>query len=458
MTDVLFVGLINSIWQLTAIYLVGLLAVSSLRKARANFSYLAWVSATAAASVAPWISLYVLRHSATTAHTWAWRSEPIRDFGLWLSGNSSGVRINPAHPDWWHLFVIAACVLYAAWLVIRIGRLISGWLKIRRVIAASSVCDDARMRRLLLACRPQRYPTKVVIRMSGEAVLPFAVGFRNPTIVLPHFLASESDEVLGVVLAHELAHIERNDWLVNLFLLVISLPFNFHPCIALMLRRVQASREAACDELASGCVASPSIYARALLDLASMFVQHKNSLAAVYKETALGVFDGSTLSDRVRRLMDRTPQLSTRASKWALAACLALLLAGTLATTRFALASPPKTMDNSAIAGIWTGQLIDHNAENGKIGHSPIYLQLQRDDSAIKGVTGPDAGNAFPIQSAELNGDKLHYTAVTPAQNGVTVSWSFDLTISGDQMSGTGHAVRNDQHTWDVEVNLARKQ
>ncbi len=465
MTDILFVGLINSVWQSIAIYIVGLVAVSSLRRARANFAYLVWVAATVAASTAPWISLYVSRHSIATVHTWAWRSEPIRDFGLWLSGNSSGIRINAEHPDWWHGFVIVACVLYGAWLVTRIARLINGWLKVRHVILVAAICDEARMHRLLAACRSRKCPTKILVRTSADALVPFAVGFRNPTVVLPKFLASESDDVLGVVLAHEVAHIDRNDWLTNLFLLVISAPLSFHPCISLMLRKVQACREAACDELASGCMASPSIYARALLDLASMFVQHQNSLAAAYKGTALGVFDGSTLSDRVRRLMDRTPQLSSKISKWVLAACLALLFAGTVATTRFALASPPKAMDNSPVAGVWTGQLtdrntgiIDQNTGASKIGHSPIYLELQTDDSAIKGVTGPDANNAFPIQSAELSGDKLHFTAVTPAQEGVTVLWSFDLTISGNQMSGTGHAVRNDQHAWDVEVNLTRKQ
>jgi beta-lactamase regulating signal transducer with metallopeptidase domain len=450
MTDVLFVGLTNSIWQLTAIYLVGLLAVSSLRRASANFSYLAWVAATVAASTAPWISLYVLRNDAATVHTWAWRSEPFRDFGLWLTGNSSGVRVDLARPDRWHLFAIAACVFYAAWSVARTGRLINGWLKVRRVIASSSVCDDARTCRLLSTWRPRTCPTRIGIRLSDEALVPFAVGFRNATVVLPQFLASESDDVLSVVLAHELAHIDRNDWLLNLVLLVISLPLSFHPCIAFMLRRVQASREAACDELASGCVASPSIYARALLDLASMFVQHKNSLAAAYKEAVLGVFDGSTLSDRVRRLMDRTPQLSNKTSRWVLAVCLTLLLMGTVATTRFALASPPKTMDNSAVAGVWTGQLTDRNAGNGKIGHSPIYLQLQRDDSAIKGVTGPDANNAFPIQSAEWNGDKLHFTAVTPAQNGVTVSWNFDLTSAETrcQEPATPFVMINTHGTW----------
>jgi hypothetical protein len=297
------------------------------------------------------------------------------------------------------------------------------------------------------------------LRISHDVATPFAIGFLKPIIVIPQFLIDDPDkDLLSLALGHELAHVRRQDWILNLALLLLSIPFSFHPCIALMRRKVEASREAACDELAAGCVASPSVYARALLDLAGRLAQPQPSLAAAYKGAALGVLDGSTLGDRVRRLMDRSPRLSTKQTRMLFCTALCMLLIACVAVTNFALASPSSSSSGS-VAGVWTGKLTDRNprVEGVTVVHNQAYLQLEQKGAQITGVIGADAEHNAPIEDAVLQGNRLHFLT-TMKHGDEATHWTVDLVVDGDQMSGAGHALRSDQHSWDVEINLTKQK
>jgi hypothetical protein len=247
---------------------------------------------------------------------------------------------------------------------------------------------------------------------------------------------------------------------MNFALLLLSMPVSFHPCIALMRKKVETTREAACDELASGCMASTSEYARALLDLAGKLAQPQPSLVAAYKGAALGVLDGSTLGDRIRRLMDRTPRLSTRRIRLIFCACMGALMLAFVGVASFALTPAPTTTSSGVVEGIWAGQFVDQHPGAGlpKTVRTPVCLELQQGASEISGSWGcKNVGPNFPIQDAKLSENRLLFSAMPPKDGGVTVTWSFDLSVNGNQMSGVGHAVRNDGHKWDVEVMLTRE-
>jgi hypothetical protein len=89
---------------------------------------------------------------------------------------------------------------------------------------------------------------------------------------------------------------------------------------------------------------------------------------------------------------------------------------------------------------------------------TPVCLELMQGASEISGSWGcKNVGPAFPIQAAKLSDNRLHFTAMPPKDGDVSVAWTFDLSVSANQMSGVGHAVRNDGHKWDVEVELKRE-
>jgi beta-lactamase regulating signal transducer with metallopeptidase domain len=384
--------------------------------------------------------------------------DSIADFSLWFGGGSQAAQGNTTtqHPN---SVMFSIAVVYGLFLVIQLVRLLWGLLQVRSLLNRATECSDVRVHRLSERFLHKANSTNVRVLTSLAARVPFAVGFLRPAIILPVSLVQQAkDDELAVVLAHEFAHIQRRDWIWNLVLLLASLPVSFHPCIALMRRKVEAAREAACDEFAAGCMASASTYARALLDLAGKLAQPQPSLAAAYKGAALGVLDGSTLGDRIRRLMDRSPRLGTKQTHILFGAAICTLLIACLAVTNFALASPSGSTSGS-ITGVWTGKLTDRNprVEGATVGHSQAYLKLEQRGSQITGVIGADAEHNAPIEKAALQGDHLRFQ--TTMQHGDEIThWTADMVVNGDQMSGTGRALRSDQHSWEVEINLTRQK
>src|SRR5215469_18791378 len=94
---------------------------------------------------------------------------------------------------------------------------------------------------------------------------PMTCGIRNPIIILPEALAAEtSPNVINSVLAHELAHVRRHDFLSNLVHELVFLPISFHPAAWFLKQRLQQMRELRCDEMVAGPILEPRCYAQSL--------------------------------------------------------------------------------------------------------------------------------------------------------------------------------------------------
>ncbi|MFI5140484.1 MAG: M56 family metallopeptidase, partial [Sphingobacteriales bacterium] len=108
----------------------------------------------------------------------------------------------------------------------------------------------------------------VKIGLSGLVEIPCMTGYFKPVILLPFTLATylSADEIEAILL-HELAHIKRNDYLINLLQQVIAILLFFNPCIQLINRIINEERENCCDDQVVNATANPLIYAKALLKL-----------------------------------------------------------------------------------------------------------------------------------------------------------------------------------------------
>jgi hypothetical protein len=101
------------------------------------------------------------------------------------------------------------------------------------------------------------------------------------------------------VLAHELAHVRRGDFLANGVQTVVEILFFFHPAVRWLSRTVRDERELCCDDDAVQATGSRIVYARALAQLEllrSSFGAGRLALSA----------DGGTLLRRIQRLADAT--------------------------------------------------------------------------------------------------------------------------------------------------------
>jgi hypothetical protein len=149
------------------------------------------------------------------------------------------------------------------------ARTVGGWWLLQRLRRTSLLRVPAAVRDsfAMLSLRLGVW-WPVDLRISERISSPMAMGVVRSVILLPvSALTSLSPEQLEVVLAHELAHIRRADYLWNMLQTLIETLFFFHPAVWWVSRNLRRQRELCCDDAALECCADPLTYATALLRL-----------------------------------------------------------------------------------------------------------------------------------------------------------------------------------------------
>ncbi|MFD2582298.1 M56 family metallopeptidase [Pedobacter vanadiisoli] len=107
---------------------------------------------------------------------------------------------------------------------------------------------------------------KVKVMQSGIVQVPMVVGYFKPLILIPlGLLNGLSNAEVEAILSHELAHIKRKDYLVNLFQSFIEIVFFFNPAVLWVSQLIKTEREHCCDDLAIACVNDRKNYVQALI-------------------------------------------------------------------------------------------------------------------------------------------------------------------------------------------------
>jgi bla regulator protein blaR1 len=222
-------------------------------------------------------------------------------------------------------------MIVAMWLVgvaILSLRLILEWLRARQIVNRST--------------SPARDPWQQAARRLGQALgvrhavrllesaaveVPSVIGFLRPAILLPaSTLTGLTPAQLEMILAHELAHIRRHDFLVNLLQTAVETLLFYHPAVWWISRQVRIERENCCDDLAVALCGNPVQYARALARLEEL---RTTRLPLAVSAT------GGSLFHRVRRLVDGSTRSTGPAVRGASAAAVLSCLLLVFATQSF---------------------------------------------------------------------------------------------------------------------------
>jgi beta-lactamase regulating signal transducer with metallopeptidase domain len=167
---------------------------------------------------------------------------------------------------------------------------------------------------------------EVSIAASRQIFGPVTLGLTHKLVLMPESMAAGLPEAdLRTVIAHEFAHMRRNDFLKNLTYELLSLPVSYHPLFWLTRERIMESREMVCDQMAAE-ISGRKEYARSLLRLASLLIKG----ASIRTPHAIGIFDANTFERRLMRLTAKQKIFEARGGwrLWLPASRLALALAG----------------------------------------------------------------------------------------------------------------------------------
>jgi TonB family protein len=169
-----------------------------------------------------------------------------------------------------------------------------------------------------------------IVRSTRRAVI-VTWGALQPKIVLPADIDEWPRERLDVVLAHEIAHITRGDWLVQTAAEVCKAIYWFNPLFWIACTRLRYESERACDDAVMNSGVTSHVYATELLEIARSFGRHRQAWLPAPAMAARP----SNLERRVRAMLnarlDRGP--ITRGGRWASALA---LIAITLPIATFA--------------------------------------------------------------------------------------------------------------------------
>jgi beta-lactamase regulating signal transducer with metallopeptidase domain/HEAT repeat protein len=300
--------LVNSTWQTAGIFALAAVGTRLLRNCSAHYRHIVWLTALFMCLVAPVITVtqvvptwsIAFRSEAVIASsetTQAMAATPDGDDGVapldHMRRRSSQVAVT-ATPREMRL-IAAAYLLFLGLCAIRFVRLWTTKERLRRSVTFDGLTAPIHI--TLKRCIALLGTKNVRLARSSTARVPYTLGIRRPLIVLPDSFCGDVDqETLLSVIAHEMAHVRRRDFLTKLVCELVSLPISFHPLAFFIKRQIERERELACDELVTREVLRPETYARSLLRAADL------SLLPVTKSVMLSVFDGRMLEKRIRQL------------------------------------------------------------------------------------------------------------------------------------------------------------
>ncbi|MDR3679493.1 MAG: M56 family metallopeptidase [Flavipsychrobacter sp.] len=188
---------------------------------------------------------------------------------------------------------------YLAGLALMLVRLSGGMLQLFTLKNNAVIQPEATIEVLLQSLKNKlHFEGRVELLISAKAQVPMVIGVLKPIILMPAAaIAQLSTEQLGTIIMHELAHIERHDYLVNIFQTVVETILFFNPFTWMISSIIRREREHCCDDLVVHHTSEPLIYATALATLAASPGPHPNFSVAATGQT-------HHLFNRIKRIME----------------------------------------------------------------------------------------------------------------------------------------------------------
>jgi ankyrin repeat protein/beta-lactamase regulating signal transducer with metallopeptidase domain len=344
---------LDILMKVTMVLLLGLIATRLAARARASVRHLllastlgALIALPLAAALTPDLVVAIQLRQATDpgaaptdAAAFARAQAPARPEGLVSSAATSLGRARGAWQASTGMSVPSALrLLWAAGAVLLLAFLANALRQVRAV-RRSGIPWLAGQTAAEALARESGISRPLTIILHEDVPAPVTCGWSRPTIVLPMDARDWSESDLRRAFVHELEHVRRGDWPMQLTARAICAGYWFHPLVWVAWRWLCLESERACDDAVVDR-ADQADYAEQLVTLAER-------LARSQARPVLSMANRSDLSVRVRAVLDRT-QLRGRAGASLVAATVAAASVFVLALAPVRVEAVPDQRADSA--------------------------------------------------------------------------------------------------------------
>jgi TonB family protein len=398
------------------------LIVVAFRQRSSALRHHIWTAAILASLALPlFVMLLPAWHSATLGSAATFWSPAHANAGSSISHTIPSSIINvTATPQFFNRLALAMLLAWAAGVSFFLLSLFVGLARLAWVSAhAKPVFDDDWMHTVLELSKFHKIARPIrLLQCNSSTAMPLTWGIFRPVIVLPSSAAQWPEDRRCVVLSHELAHISRHDWSLQICAEFARSIYWFHPLIWLAAARLRQESERASDDAVLRSGIAPSNYASQLLDLARTL---ENSGRAW--STALAIARPSNLERRFVAMLNPSIDRSRLSSR------IKLLIPFFALCLLFPLAALHLTAQN--LSGKTSGSI--HDPSGAGVANATIIMTNQ-EAKTIDMTTSDREGNfsfkALPSGEYELKAMKPGFQVYRLPQVNLTSGSDFSQNIS----------------------------
>ena len=342
--------LFHSLWQGLIFAFIAGVTMMLTRRSSAAFRYNA---------LSALFALFIV----TTIATYFYEQQKVGPVHTQQASVSHPVRITIDHPQTWavvdsdtkfspaqvlsNFFSQYAYLIVAIWFFILCGKsvkIIFTLLYTRRLRTYKSHVPALHWREeIALLCHHLMISKPVTLLESEIIKLPLVFGHLKPIIFIPLGLLSNlAPEQVEAILVHELAHIRRNDYMVNLVQNLVEVLFFFNPAILWISSLIREERENCCDDIAIAQTRNKKRYVEALISCKelSLYNNSKNAVAFAGEK--------NSFLNRVSRIVQNKNYTLSTFEKGSLLSC---CIIATLLVLAFAHPAQSHRLKKNALSG-----------------------------------------------------------------------------------------------------------
>lgn len=269
--------LIHSLWQGLLLAIVTAVCMQLSKSATARVRY---------AMVFILFSFFILACGFTFLYEWHGASHSIMPLGAAIGNNATQwLRVDAAHIQLYTDACAGFISAHASWLVLlwtaffawRLFRMVQGMRWLHKARHRYTPVPEGWQQRVNLLCAKLHISSPVRLLESAFVKAPMVIGHLKPVILMPAgLLTGLPAQQLEAVLLHELAHIRRYDYLVNLLQTICETVFFFNPGMLWVSALLRDEREHCCDDIALEQTGNKREFIQALISFKehTMYAHH----------------------------------------------------------------------------------------------------------------------------------------------------------------------------------------